>query len=102
MIGMAIEDEAKTQEAELIVRFLASDDNFGLKKSPHGVTRGLSDAEPKVYQQKVEKILSLLVSWANDIFGYEKIDRGSLFWIKTDKNSFITWFKEWFGKEFEE
>lgn len=101
---MSIEDEAKTEEAEAIVRYLGKDENIGQKKTPHSISKAVSKGEIKVYQQKVEKILSLLVSWAGEIFGYEKLEesRLTLFWIKDDKNKFKAWFKEWFGKDFEE
>lgn len=99
---MGIEDEFKTQETEAVVKYLARKDIFGNKKTPNAIATALAESKVKIYHQKVEKILSVLSFGARGIFGFEKVDKISLFWIKAEKEKFISWYKEWFGKDFVE
>ena len=96
---MSVEDEAKTEEAEIIVRYLGENGNIGKRKTPHNISKGVSKNKTKIYQQKVEKILLLLVSWTKEIFGYQKIEdsRLSLFWVKTEIQSYKVCFRNFLG-----
>ncbi len=99
---MSIEDDLKTDTAELLERFLAKESNYGVQKTPNNIAKELADSEIKMYQQKVEKILSLFAYGEKEIFGYMKLSGFSYYWIKVERETFVTWFKEWFGKDFEE
>ena len=102
MIEMNVEQEVKTEDAELIVRFLGKDENFGHKITANGIATGLKGAERNIFNRKAKMILLLLSAICKEIFGYERVAMATFFWIKTDKATFKNWFKEWFGKELEE
>jgi len=54
----------------------------------------------KIYDRKIEKILSMFAIRFTDIFGYEKLSGASYYWIQAEKGSFQEWFKDWFGEKF--
>ncbi len=64
---MEIEDEIKTKNAELIVRFLAKDENYGKKFTPNTISNTLEENGTKIYGRKIEKILAML-AWLVRIF----------------------------------
>lgn len=47
---MDIMDETKTKNAEMIVRYLAEEGNYGNKFTPYSVEKALKDSDPKLIE----------------------------------------------------
>ncbi len=102
---MGIEQELREAYTEKIVRLLSTEENFGEKLTPHNISKSLNEENPeqKYYPQKVERNLSILNVTSKGIFGYEKMKKGfTFFWISSNRETFVKWFEEWFGKPFKE